>query len=198
MSRYCVCADSVGTLARARMFGFGHGSDRFNRGCARSSWPRVGTDPRRGSWRVAWADFAGGIHSLRLTAIVTACAGAQTPPIAPVPSIVERVGLSSPCITPSPLQFFDQQRGRAASKSRACLAQFLRAPTMLALAHPTGRAKKLSLARHFDPSTSRDPPRSPIPHSPLPIPSARPHSAHAPRLLRTLVRLTGSPFAPFH
>ncbi len=73
----------------------------------------------------------------------------------------------------------------------ACLAQFLRALTMLALVHPGGRAKELSLARDFDPSTSRDPSGSPNPN-PNPNPPGTPlrlPAAHIPdRQLAVFVR----------
>ncbi len=66
---HCVCADSVGTLAFARMFGSRRGSGCFNRGRDWMSMPRIGSDVRRVSERVASLGFAGGIRSLRLTPV---------------------------------------------------------------------------------------------------------------------------------
>ncbi len=173
-SLYCVCGDSVATLAFARMFGCGRGSGCFNRACDWSSLPRIVSAPRRRSGRVARAGFAGGIRSLRLTAIVTVCAGAQTPPIARVFGVSVVGGLLIP--SPPPSKPPISQTG-ARRRNRVPGSIFARADD--ARPRPSGRPREEiepgTVLRPLDESRSIRISHSPfpIPHSPFPIRASR-------------------------
>jgi len=134
------------------MFVSRRGSDCFNRGCDPGSWPRIGAEPRRVAEHVVKSGFAGGIRSLRLTAIVTLSA-----PHTARQSLsflacwhgrrLRRAAIFSFSLFVPPNSVINPRGGAV---EIACRAQFLRASMSSDLVHPVGRAKKLSPARYFD------------------------------------------------